>query len=48
MKNKAGEFIILMAAKSAKFFNVRELQRHQFKQAVKKKNNEEILKLQTN
>jgi len=34
-------------AKSAKFFNVRELQRHQFKQAVKKKNNEEILKLQT-
>jgi hypothetical protein len=33
-------------AKAAKFFNVRELQRHQFKQAVKKKNNE-ILKLQT-
>jgi DNA-binding HxlR family transcriptional regulator len=32
---------------SAKFFNVRELQRYQFKQAVKKKCNEEILKLQT-
>jgi hypothetical protein len=31
---------------SAKFFNVRELQRYQFKQAIKK-NNEEILKLQT-
>jgi hypothetical protein len=34
-------------AKSAKFFNVRELQRHQFKQAVKKKNHGEILKLQS-
>src|SRR5215469_14551903 len=34
-------------AKSAKFFNIRELQRYQFKQAVKKKNNGEILKLQT-
>jgi hypothetical protein len=34
-------------AKSAKFFNVRELQRHQFKQAVKKKNKEENLNLQT-
>jgi DNA-binding HxlR family transcriptional regulator len=34
-------------SQSAKFFNVRELQRHQFKQAVKKKNNGEILKLQT-
>ncbi|MGA9151094.1 MAG: hypothetical protein WBZ36_10985 [Candidatus Nitrosopolaris sp.] len=34
-------------AQSAKFFNVRELQRHQFKQAVKKKNNGEILKPQT-
>jgi hypothetical protein len=33
-------------AQSAKFFDVRELQRHQFKQAVKK-NNGEILKLQT-
>ena len=33
--------------KSVKFFNNRELQLHQFKQAVKKKNNEEILKLQT-
>ena len=30
-----------------KFFNVRELQRHEFKQAVKKKNKEKILKLQT-
>jgi hypothetical protein len=45
MKNKAEESYS-DEAQSAKFFNVRELQRHQFKQAVKK-NNGEILKLQT-
>jgi len=35
--------------KSDKFFNVRELQRHQFRQALKEKKNkgEQILKLQT-
>jgi hypothetical protein len=34
-------------AECVKFFNIRELQRYQFKQEVKKKNKEEILKLQT-
>ena len=34
-------------AECVKYFNIRELQRYQFKQAVKKKCNEEILKLQT-